>query len=72
MHYAKIEKSARLKRVKELLQDGRKHSTRDIVRNAYVCAVNSVVSELRANGLDISCKRKENIWSYQLNAGRKR
>ncbi len=71
MHYARLEKSDRLKRVKELLQDGRQHSTLDVVRNACVCAVNSAVSELRANGLDISCKRKGGIWFYQLN-GRKR
>ncbi len=71
MNFARLEKSDRLKRVKELLQDGRKHSTRNIVRFAYVCAVNSAVSELRANGLDISCNRKGNIWFYQLN-GRKK
>ncbi len=71
MHYAKIKKSERLKRVRKLLQDGHGHSTRNVVRNAHVCAVNSVVSELRANGLDISCWRKGGIWFYQLN-GRKR
>lgn len=67
MHYARIEKSERLKRVKELLQDGRCHSTLNIVQNARVCAVNSCVSELRANGCDIDCQRKGDIWYYRMN-----
>ena len=68
MNFARLEKSKRLQRVKELLQDGRKHSTLDIVQNACVCAVNSIVSELRMNGFDISCKRKGDVWFYQMRA----
>lgn len=49
MHHARIEKSPRLQRVAALLQDGRWHSTLDIVIGAGVCAVNSCVAELRAN-----------------------
>ena len=48
MHAARLESSSRLKRVFELLADGREHSTQDIVRGAGVCAVNSIIAELRA------------------------
>lgn len=57
MHAARVERSERLKRVLELLADGAWHSTLDIVRNAGVCAVNSCVAELRANGCTIICRR---------------
>jgi hypothetical protein len=56
MHAAKIDNSARLKRVLDLLKDGREHSTRDIVRQSDVCAVNSIVGELRENGFKILCR----------------
>lgn len=57
MHAARLEKSERLQRVAALLEDGRWHSTLDIVIGAGVCAVNSCVAELRANGFDIACRR---------------
>jgi hypothetical protein len=72
MHYAKLKDSKRLQRVLSLLQDGAKHSTRDIVLRAGVCAVNSVVSELRANGITVNCDfrgRTENgdsIFEYYI------
>ena len=50
MHAARLSRSARLRRVQELLRDGRERSTRDIVRAAHVCAVNSCIAELRGNG----------------------
>lgn len=57
MHAANIDKSARLQRVAELLADGRWYSTLDIVIGAGVCAVNSCVAELRANGIPVECRR---------------
>lgn len=57
MRAARIEHSPRLQRVAELLSDGRWYSTLDIIVGAGVCAVNSCVAELRANGLDIDCRR---------------
>lgn len=57
MHAARIEQSPRLQRVAELLSDGRWYSTLDIIVGAGVCAVNSCIAELRANGLDIECRR---------------
>lgn len=57
MHAARLEKSERLQRVLALLEDGRWHSTLDIVIGAGVCAVNSCIAELRANGIAIACRR---------------
>lgn len=57
MRAERIEHSPRLQRVAELLSDGRWYSTLDIIVGAGVCAVNSCVAELRANGLDIDCRR---------------
>lgn len=53
MNHAHLIKSARLQRVHTLLSDGRWHSTWEIMRRAKVCAVNSCIAELRANGATI-------------------
>lgn len=66
MNYARLEHSPRLKRLAELLADGREHSTLDIVQRAEICAVNSAVAELRANGYDIACRRSGDTWHYRL------
>ena len=70
MHAARIEHSPRLGRVAALLADGKEHSTLDIVLDARVCAVNSIVAELRENGFTISCRQVhrdgERIWLYRL------
>ena len=64
MHSAKIENSVRLQRVLKVLKDKARHTTRDIIRKAKVCAVNSIISELRDNGLKIECERVANRWYY--------
>ena len=66
MHAAKLTNSPRLHRVLVLLKDKKPHTTMDIIRRAKVCAVSAIVSELRANGLDIHCARKGDLWSYRL------
>lgn len=66
MHNANIEKSGRLQRVLRVLSDGATHTTRDIIKRANVCAVNSIISELRENGFKISCYRKKDKWHYIL------
>lgn len=66
MHAARISRSDRLRRVLAVLSDGREHSTYEIVHAAQVCAVNSIVAELRANGLRISCERRADRWYYRL------
>jgi hypothetical protein len=38
----------------------------DLIRQANVCAVNSIISELRSNGLGILCRREGDLWHYQL------
>ena len=58
MHAANLQVSERLQRVANLLGDGEEHSTRDIVLKCNVMAVNSAVSELRANGLNIVCRQR--------------
>lgn len=65
MNYAKIANSPRLQRVDALLSDGEWHSTRDIVRGADVCAVNSAIAELRANGREIESRTQNRIWYYR-------
>lgn len=66
MHAASIEKSDRLRRVDALLADGLPHSTMEIIENAHVCAVNSIIAELRANGRDIHCNQVDRVWFYQM------
>jgi hypothetical protein len=66
MNAARLERSARLQRVLRLLQDGYWHSTLSIIGNANVCAVNSCIAELRANGQHIECKRRGDTWVYRL------
>lgn len=56
MHSARLEKSPRLQRVLEVLQRGGWWGTRAIITEADVCAVNSVVSELRENGIDVQSR----------------
>lgn len=66
MNAAKLSKSARLQRVAAILQDGAEHSTMEIIERAHVCAVNSIVAELRANGRTIHCQRRGNAWFYRM------
>lgn len=66
MHSAKIEQSPRLMRVFRVLSDRKQHTTRDIMRKANVCAVNSCVAELRDNGIAVECHRTGSLWRYWL------
>lgn len=67
MHAAKLEKSNRLQRVLAVLGNGRPKTTREIVREADVCAVNSIISELRHNGIPIFCKPiRKGVFEYYL------
>lgn len=72
MHHATLVNSRRLQRVYELLCNGPK-TTREIIREAGVCAVNSIASELRANGIEIDCRcvsGRRGVYEYSLIAGR--
>lgn len=71
MHAARVERSARLRRVHELLSDRREHSTLGIAVGARVCAVNSIVAELRHGGAEIACRvrvspRGDRVWLYRM------
>lgn len=66
MNSAKLNSSDRLKRVLKFLSDRRPHTTKEIMQGADVCAVNSCISELRANGKTINCHRHEDKWFYRL------
>jgi len=66
MNAARLDKSERLQRVLRVLADGREHSTSEIVHGAQVCAVNSIVAELRSNGFRIGCRRVGDRWFYRL------
>ncbi len=57
MPAARLARSPRLRRVHALLEDGIERSTLDIAMSAGVCAVNSCIAELRANGAWIECRR---------------
>ena len=65
MHYAKLDNSPRLQRVAALLADGQWRTTMEIIVGANVCAVNSAIAELRANGLAVESKREGDVWSYR-------
>ena len=72
MHAARLDSSPRLRRVLEALLERGELTTRDLVVEAEVCAVNSCISELRANGFDIDCRQSvahaggPRVWLYSL------
>ena len=72
LHAARVDRSDRLRRVLAVLEDGREHSTLDIATAARVCAVNSIVAELRANGFAVACRQAVDpagggrVWLYRL------
>jgi hypothetical protein len=71
MHAAKLENSPRLQRVLSFLRRSRKPTTRDIIRECDVCAVNSIIAELNApiNGFNIVCTPvagQRGVYQYEL------
>lgn len=66
MNAAIFDKSDRLQRVYKLLKKGGEYTTLDIIQRAGVCAVNSIVSELRQAGYQITCQRRADKWFYRL------
>jgi hypothetical protein len=56
IHAGRVDSSPRLQRVLAVLADGERHTTRDLMFEANVCAVNSCVAEIRANGIDVRCE----------------
>jgi len=67
---ATIAGSARLSRVYRYLQDGHWHGTREIVRICDVCAVNTIIAELRDNGICIETRCVgQGRYEYRLAVG---
>lgn len=56
MHYARLENSPRLQRALAVLERGGRFTTRQLQTEAQLCAVNTAVDELRANGIDVRCE----------------
>ena len=54
-HYAIAHRSERLKRIYNLLKDGKSYTSRQIVRLANVIALSASIDELRKNGVRIKC-----------------
>ena len=71
MHAARPSRSPRLMRVLRLLSDGREHSSREIQQGADTVAAGTCVSELRAAGYEVECRRKDGpgrrpVWLYRM------
>ena len=66
MKAANLESSERLMNVYTMLASGQEWSTMDIIKTANVCAVNSIIAELRQNGHNIICQRKGRAWYYKM------
>jgi hypothetical protein len=68
MNAAKLEESPRLQRVLTFLRLG-PGTTMQISRSCEVCAVNSIIAELRVNGFNIDCtpvKGQRGVYLYTL------
>lgn len=58
MHYGRLSTSPRLQRALKALQAAKGEiSTRELMGKADICAVSAVVSELRENGAEITCRQ---------------
>ena len=69
MHAAKLENSPRLQKVLAFLRRNGPATTLEICQACTVCAVNSIVDELRANGFTILCqalKGQRGVYQYEL------
>lgn len=69
MHAAKLEDSPRLRKVLDYLRRTGPATTIQIVKGCDVCAVNSIIAELRSNGFVIICtavKGQRGVYQYQL------
>lgn len=58
MHHARLNTSPRLRRTLKVLQEAQSEmTTYELSRAADICAVNSVIAELRENGAEITCRQ---------------
>lgn len=69
MHAAKIADSPRLQKVLAFLRRHGPATTLEIVTGCQVCAVNSIIAEIRANGYTVNCqavKGRRGVYRYEL------
>jgi hypothetical protein len=72
MNAARLDRSPRLQRVLSVLWQGDYLTTLDIIRRANVCAVNSIIAELRQGGYQIETRLEKDsfnspgVYSYRL------
>ncbi len=69
IHYARLSESKRLQRVLKYLSDGKPHTTFEIIMGTGQCAINSIIAELRMNGMSISCRQvkgRRGVYEYQM------
>ena len=72
MHAAKLEDSPRLQKVLKNLRFHGPMTTMEIMQKCSVCAVNSIIAELRENGFTIDCtavKGQRGVYQYRLIEG---
>ena len=73
LHAANLATSDRLQRVHDCLRSasemGVELTTRDLIRYAGVCAVNSCIAELRANGVHVKTRQEGRLYYYSLGTG---
>lgn len=72
MHAASIDDSPRLQKVRDFLRRNGAATTLEIIKGCEVCAVNSIIAELRANGFTIRCdavKGQRGVYRYTLMEG---
>lgn len=70
MHAARVERSARLRRVLAALRPGLWVSSLDLALKGRTVTPGTCVSELRANGFRIECRQgsgpEGRVWEYRL------
>lgn len=61
MNAARVKTSRRLQRTLRVLREAGSAglTTRQLMRRANICAVNSVIAELRVNGCEITTRRED-------------
>lgn len=72
MHRTDLDNSDRLRRVLDCLKRGAR-TTREIIQEADVCAVNTIIAELKAppNNIPIECHCiRRGVYEYSLPPGR--
>ena len=60
--------SQRIQRAIRALKRHKRLSTRAWIREAHICAVSAVASEIRKRGIPVTCERKGRLFYYSLGA----